>query len=80
MQFVLDALVGLIGIVQNDIFKVLTIVSIAGIPPTLVAGIYGMNFKNMPEYNWSFGYQYGLAVIVLSTVLPLIWFKVKGWF
>ena len=80
VQFVLDALVGLIGIVQNDIFKVLTIVSIVGIPPTLVAGIYGMNFKNMPEYNWSFGYQYGLAVIVLSTVLPLIWFKVKGWF
>jgi magnesium transporter len=80
VQFVLDALVGLIGIVQNDIFKVLTIVSIAGIPPTLIAGVYGMNFKNMPEYNWSFGYQYGLAVIALSTILPLIWFKVRGWF
>jgi magnesium transporter len=80
VQFVLDALVGLIGIVQNDIFKVLTIVSIAGIPPTLIAGIYGMNFKYMPEYDWSFGYPYGLAVIALSTILPLIWFKVKGWF
>ncbi|HEY2751714.1 magnesium transporter CorA family protein [Phenylobacterium sp.] len=80
VQFVLDALVGLIGIAQNDIFKVLTIVSIVGIPPTLMAGVYGMNFKNMPEYDWSFGYQYGLAVIVLSAVLPLIWFKVKGWF
>jgi magnesium transporter len=79
-QFVLDALVGLIGIVQNDIFKILTIVSIAGIPPTLFAGIYGMNFKYMPEYNWSFGYPYGLAVIAASTILPLIWFKVKGWF
>ncbi len=80
VQFVLDALVGLIGIAQNDIFKVLTIVSIVGIPPTLMAGVYGMNFKTMPEYDWSFGYQYGLAVIVLSAVLPLIWFKVKGWF
>jgi len=80
VQFVLDALVGLIGIVQNDIFKVLTIVSIAGIPPTLFAGIYGMNFKYMPEYDWSFGYPYGLAVIALSTIVPLIWFKVKGWF
>jgi len=80
VQFVLDAVVGLIGIVQNDIFKVLTIFSIAGIPPTLIAGIYGMNFKSMPEYNWSWGYPYGLAVIALSTVLPLIWFKVKGWF
>jgi magnesium transporter len=80
VQFVLDALVGLIGIVQNDIFKILTIVSIAGIPPTLFAGIYGMNFKYMPEYNWSFGYPYGLAVIAASTILPLIWFKVKGGF
>ena len=80
VQFVLDALVGLIGIAQNDVFKVLTIVSIIGIGPTLIAGVYGMNFKNMPEYNWTYGYQYGLTVIVLSGLLPLIWFKVKGWF
>nr|WP_295670487.1 magnesium transporter CorA family protein [Sphingomonas sp.] len=80
VQFVLDALVGLIGIAQNDVFKVLTIVSIIGIGPTLIAGIYGMNFKNMPEYNWTYGYQYGLTVIVLSTVLPLAWSRVKGWF
>lgn len=80
VQFLLDALVGLIGIAQNDIFKVLTIVSIVGIPPTLVASMYGMNFKNMPEYGWAFGYQYGLAVIVISAVVPLVWFKIKGWF
>ena len=80
IQFVLDALVGLIGIAQNDIFKVLTIVSIVGIPPTLIAGVYGMNFKNIPEYDWSWGYQYGWAVIILSAIIPLIWFKVKGWF
>lgn len=80
VQFVLDALVGLIGIVQNDVIKVLTIVSIAGIPPTLVAGIYGMNFKFMPEYDWAWGYPYAWAVIILSTVIPLVWFKLKGWF
>jgi magnesium transporter len=80
VQFVLDALVGLIGIAQNDIFKVLTIVSIVGIPPTLMAGIYGMNFKNMPEYDWAWGYQYGWAVIILSALIPLVWFKLKGWF
>ena len=80
VQFVLDALVGLIGIAQNDVFKVLTIVSIVGIPPTLMAGIYGMNFKNMPEYDWAWGYQYGWAVILLSAVIPLVWFKLKGWF
>ena len=80
VQFVLDALVGLIGIAQNDVFKVLTIVSIVGIPPTLVAGIYGMNFKNMPEYDWARGYQYGWTVIILSALIPLVWFKLKGWF
>jgi magnesium transporter len=80
VQFVLDALVGLIGIAQNDVFKVLTIVSIVGIPPTLMAGVYGMNFKNMPEYDWAWGYQYGWAVIILSALIPLVWFKLKGWF
>ncbi len=80
VQFTLDAIVGLIGIAQNDIFKVLTIVSIVGIPPTLMAGVYGMNFKNMPEYNWAWGYQWGWAVILLSALLPLAWFKWKGWF
>ena len=80
VQFLLDAMVGLIGIMQNDIFKVLTIVSIVGIPPTLVAGIYGMNFKFMPEYSWALGYPYGLAVIALSAIIPLLWFKWRGWF
>ena len=80
VQFLLDAMVGLIGIAQNDIFKILTIVSIVGIPPTLIAGIYGMNFKGMPEYDWTFGYPYGLAMILISGILPLVWFKWRGWF
>ncbi len=79
-QFVLDALVGLIGIAQNDIFKVLTIVSIVGIPPTLMAGVYGMNFEHMPEYHWAYGYEWGWGVIILSAIIPLVWFKLKGWF
>ena len=80
IQFLLDALVGMIGIAQNEIFKVLTIVSIVGIPPTLIASIYGMNFKVMPELQWAWGYPYGLAVIALSALLPAVWFKWKGWF
>lgn len=72
VQFLLDAMVGLIGISQNDIFKILTIVSIVGIPPTLIAGIYGMNFKTMPEYDWAFGYPYGLAMIAFSAIIPLV--------
>jgi magnesium transporter len=80
VQFLLDAILGLISIQQNDIFKVLTIVSVVGIPPTLVAGIYGMNFKYMPELNWIAGYPFGLAVIALSAIIPVLWFKWRGWF
>jgi magnesium transporter len=79
VQFLLDAVLGFVTTKQNDIFTVLTIVSVVGIPPTLVAGIYGMNFKNMPELDWAWGYQFGLALIVLSTVLPILWFKWRGW-
>ena len=79
VQFLLDAVLGFISIEQNDIFKVLTIASVVGIFPTLVAGWYGMNFANMPEYHWAYGYQFGIGVIVLSTIAPLLWFKWRGW-
>jgi magnesium transporter len=80
VQLLLDATLGLINVEQNDIIKVLTVVSVVGVPPTLVASIYGMNFKIMPELTWSFGYAYGLAVIAISAVAPLLWFKWRGWF
>ena len=80
VQFVLDAVLGYISIEQNDIFKVLTIVSVVGVPPTLLAGIWGMNFKNMPELGWAWGYPLSWLAIVLSALLPLIWFKRRGWF
>jgi magnesium transporter len=80
VQFLLDAVLGFITIEQNDLFKILTIVSVVGIPPTVMAGIWGMNFKSMPELSWEFGYPLSLAVIVLSAVIPLIWFKLRGWF
>jgi magnesium transporter len=80
VQFLLDAVLGFITVAQNDLFKILTIVSVVGIPPTVVAGIYGMNFKFMPELSWTWGYPFGLAMIALSTIVPLIWFKWRGWF
>jgi magnesium transporter len=80
VQFLLDAILGFINIQQNDLFKILTIVSVVGIPPTLVAGIYGMNFKYMPELNWVGGYPFGLAMIALSSLIPVAWFKWRGWF
>jgi magnesium transporter len=79
VQLLLDATLGFISIEQNNSIKVLTVVSVVGVPPTLVASIYGMNFANMPELHWPHGYAYGLAVILLSAVLPLVWFKWKGW-
>jgi magnesium transporter len=79
VQFLLDATLGLINIEQNNIIKVLTIVSVVGVPPTLVASMYGMNFKFMPELDWTYGYLWGLGLIVVSAIGPLLWFKLRGW-
>jgi magnesium transporter len=79
VQLLLDATLGMINIEQNNIIKVLTIVSVVGVPPTLVASMYGMNFKHMPELDWAWGYPYGLLLIALSAIAPLLWFKLRGW-
>ncbi|HEY4265444.1 MAG TPA: magnesium transporter CorA family protein [Micropepsaceae bacterium] len=79
VQFLLDAVLGFINTEQNEIFKVLTIASVVGIPPTLIASMYGMNFKNMPELSWAYGYEWGLGLILISTLLPILWFKSRGW-
>ena len=79
-QFLLDAALGFIQIEQNDVFKILTVVSAVGVPPTLVASIYGMNFEHMPELKWPWGYAYAIGLMVAVTVAPLAWFRKKGWF
>ena len=79
VQFLLDATLGFISIAQNNIMKVFTITSVAGIPPVLIAGIWGMNFKHMPELDWGLGYLMALTVIALSAVAPLYWFRRRGW-
>jgi magnesium transporter len=80
VQLLLDATLGMINIEQNNIIKVLAVVSVVGIPPTLVASMYGMNFRHMPELEWAWGYPYGLAVIAASAIVPLLWFKWRRWF
>jgi magnesium transporter len=80
VQFLLDATLGLINIEQNNIIKVLTVVSVVGVPPTLVASWYGMNFKHIPELDWEWGYPYAIVLALVTSILPLIWFRVKGWF
>ena len=80
IQLLLDAVLGFINIQQNELFKILTIVSVVGVPPTIMVGIWGMNFKHMPELDWTFGYPLAWLAIIASGVLPLIWFKRRGWF
>ena len=77
--FLLDATLGMINIQQNDIIKIFSIAAVVLLPPTLVASIFGMNFEHMPELGWLLGYPYALVLMVLSAVLPYIYFKRKGW-
>ncbi|WP_206241836.1 magnesium transporter CorA family protein [Novosphingobium terrae] len=79
IQLIQDAATGLISIEQNDVVKLLTVASVVGIPPVLIVGIYGMNFKNMPELGWAWGYPYALGLCVLSAVVPYLWFKWRDW-
>ncbi|HEY7371921.1 MAG TPA: CorA family divalent cation transporter, partial [Polyangia bacterium] len=79
VQFLLDATLGFISIEQNEIFKALTVASVVGVPPVLIAGIYGMNFRHMPELEWSLGYPFAVALIVASALVPIAWFKWRRW-
>ena len=65
---------------QNRIFKILTIITVCISLPTLIVGIYGMNFKHMPELEWLLGYPIIVLVLILSFLIPLIYFKRKKWF
>ncbi|MBX6743494.1 MAG: magnesium/cobalt transporter CorA [Acetobacteraceae bacterium] len=78
-NFLLDAVLGIINVEQNAIIKTFTVVSVALMPPTLIASIYGMNFEVMPELHASFGYPLALLLMVVSAVLPIMYFKRKGW-
>jgi magnesium transporter len=79
VQFLLDAVLGFINTEQNDIFKVLTIASVVGIPPTFLASMWGMNFDTIAEYHWHYGYAFALTMIGVSVILPIVWFKWRGW-
>jgi magnesium transporter len=77
--FLLDAVLGIINIEQTAIIKTFSVVSVALMPPTLIASIYGMNFRLMPELDWSVGYPLALLAMVVSAVVPVIYFRRKGW-
>jgi magnesium transporter len=79
LQFLLDATLGFINIAQNNVMKVMAVASVVGIPPVLIAGVYGMNFKIMPELAWRFGYLWGWALIIATALVPLAAFRWKKW-
>ena len=79
INFLMAATVGFININQNKIIRIFSVASVALLPPTLIASIYGMNFANMPELGWRFGYPFSIALMVASVVAPFWYFFRKGW-
>jgi magnesium transporter len=79
INFLMNATVGFININQNKIIKIFSVASVALLPPTLIASIYGMNFRAIPELEWPFGYPFALVLMVLSVAAPFLYFRRKGW-
>jgi magnesium transporter len=79
LYFLLDASVGLISIEQNAAMKLFSWAALIFLPPTLIAGIYGMNFHNIPELSWTYGYPAAIALMLASAVLPLWYLRRRGW-
>jgi len=79
INFLMDATVGFININQNKIIKIFSVASVALLPPTLIASIYGMNFQYMPELNQAWGYPFALMLMIASAVVPMWYFRKRGW-
>ncbi|MFM8899801.1 MAG: magnesium/cobalt transporter CorA [Burkholderiales bacterium] len=79
INFLMNASVGFININQNKIIKIFSVASVALLPPTLIASVYGMNFAAMPELSWKYGYGFAISLMVASVAAPFIYFRRKGW-
>ncbi len=79
LEYLQDTFMGLVNIEQNRIIKIFTVATVAFMPPTLIASIYGMNFRIMPELDWEWGYSLAVLLMVLSSVVTLIYFKKRNW-
>jgi magnesium transporter len=79
LSYLQDATLGLINNEQNNIIKIMSVAAMVFLPPTLIASIYGMNFHYMPELSWPGGYFVSLVVMIVSAVVPYVWFKRRGW-
>ena len=79
ITFLLDALLGVVTLEQNNVIKIFSIAAVVLLPPTLVATVYGMNFRNMPELDWQYGYPMALGLMLAAAVLPYFYFKWRKW-
>jgi magnesium transporter len=79
IRFLLDATLGVINIRQSDVIKIFSVVAFVFLPPTLIASIYGMNFDVMPELSWTWGYPMALVMMVVSALVPYLFFRWKKW-
>jgi len=79
INFLMDATVGFININQNKTIKIFSVASVALLPPTLIASVYGMNFKFMPELDLSYGYAYAIVLMIASALVPMWYFRRRGW-
>ncbi|OAQ39702.1 magnesium and cobalt transport protein CorA [Pedobacter psychrophilus] len=79
LEYLQDTFLGLINIDQNRIIKIFTVATVAFMPPTLIASIYGMNFREMPELEWRYGYLIAILLMILSSLGTLVYFKKKNW-
>ena len=79
LDYLQDTFLGLVNIQQNKIIKIFTVVSVIFMPPTLIASLYGMNFKFMPELNWKIGYPFALILMIVASGCTLLYFKKKNW-
>ena len=79
LDYIQNLFLNHLSVEQNKVIKIFTVMSVIFLPPTMIASIYGMNYKHMPELEWVFGYPFALTLIILSAVLPLYVFKKKGW-
>jgi magnesium transporter len=79
INFLMDATVGFININQNKIIKIFSVASVAFLPPTLIASVYGMNFTFLPELKWTYGYGWAWGLMVTSAIAPFLYFRHRGW-
>jgi len=79
IAFLLEAVLGLINLEQNNIIKIFSVAAVMFLPPTLIASIYGMNFHHMPELDKFWGYPLAVLAMVISALLPYVYFRRKGW-